>query len=85
MSRDNASRLTAMKKRSKGAIRTVATSDAGRAACADDLALFDRVANNDGKVDPRDQGEAASICDGCPVNAGCGFRVAHPGPGRGER
>jgi peptide subunit release factor RF-3 len=84
VSGDNAARLTAMKKRSKGAIRTVSTSDVGRAACAENLTLFDRVANNDGKVHPRDQGEAASICDGCPVNSGCGFRVAHPGPKRGE-
>ncbi|MEO3753557.1 hypothetical protein [Streptomyces sp. B6B3] len=76
---DKASRITAMARRSKSAVRTVPTSDHGRASCADDIELFERVSLTEGRVAHLDRLEAAAVCDGCPLHWTCGFRVAPPG------
>ncbi len=67
-----------MARHSKVAVRTVPTSDRGRAACADDVDLFERVAFTEGRVAHLDRLEAAAVCDGCPLRLTCGFRIVPP-------
>ncbi|GAB2872626.1 hypothetical protein [Streptomyces mayteni] len=67
---------TAMSRRSKKAVRTVPTSDHGRAACSEHRELFELVEDaHSSVVTYEDRLDAAAVCDGCPLRSRCGFRI----------
>ncbi|MDT0319280.1 hypothetical protein [Streptomyces millisiae] len=66
---------TARSRRSKKAVRTVPTSDQGRAACSEHTELFELVEDGGSSVTYEDRLDAAAVCDGCPLSSSCGFRV----------
>ncbi|MFD7340420.1 hypothetical protein ACFV98_31220 [Streptomyces violascens] len=54
--------------------RAVPRSDAGRAACASSVDLFERLGGN-GSTNPADKAAAAKVCAACGLGETCAFRV----------
>ncbi|UCM88026.1 hypothetical protein [Streptomyces marincola] len=70
-----ATTTAAMSRRSKKAVRTVPTSDYGKAACSEHTELFELVEDAGAGVTYEDRLDAAAVCDGCPLRSRCGFRI----------
>lgn len=66
--------ITTLRRRTLKAVRTVPRSDEGRAACADNVSLFERLAGT-GVPKSADKTAAAKVCANCPIGDVCAFRV----------
>jgi hypothetical protein len=60
------------------AVRTVPRSDVGRATCASNVDLFERLSGT-GAPKSTDKTEAAKVCAACPIGETCAFRVKSGG------
>jgi hypothetical protein len=73
-----AASITTLRRRTLRAARTAPRSDAGRAACADNVSLFERLGAA-GVAKDADETAAAKICGACPISETCAFRVKTAG------
>ncbi|WP_129840401.1 hypothetical protein [Streptomyces sp. RFCAC02] len=78
MTKRNHRTVASMARRAKAAVGTVVNSDEGRAACAAHVKLFEQVEFTEGGAPYAKRLKAATICNGCPLRAHCGFRVTVP-------
>ncbi|HWU11046.1 MAG TPA: hypothetical protein VN520_32620 [Streptomyces sp.] len=66
--------ITTLSRRTLKAVRTVPRSDAGRAACASRVDLFERLGGS-GTPKSADKMAAAKVCAACVLGETCAFRV----------
>jgi hypothetical protein len=73
-----AARITAMTRRTRQHVGTVAGTEQGRAGCIEHRGLFERV-EFDAPRDYRARVQAGQICNRCPLKGTCGFRIIPSG------